>query len=54
MAMEVVKEVGHWAFREGFFFTNKHLVISVLRGFGNGMNQPLLLQKRCRDKHSER
>jgi len=39
----------------GCFFTNKHPLISVVWGIGDhGVNQLLLLQNRCRDKHSER
>lgn len=40
---------------EDVFFTNKHLVISVLWGIiDNTVNQGLLLQNRSEDKHSEK
>lgn len=53
--MKVAKEIGPWAFRGRCFFTNKHLVISVVWDIAdNSLNQLLLLQNRSRDKHSKR
>lgn len=52
--MKAAKEVGPLAFRGRCFFTNKHLVISVVWDIvGNSSNQLLLLQNGSKDKHSK-
>lgn len=52
--MRAAKEVDPLAFKGRCFFTNKHLVISVVWDIvDNSSNQLLLLQNGSRDKHSK-